>query len=299
VLIKRDDQTGLATGGNKARKLEYLMAEALGRECTAVVTVGGPQSNHCRMTAAACRRLGLEPYLLLTGPQPAEAEGNLLFDRLFGAHLRFVDTTDEAAIAVELACLEEDARAAGHRPYVIPLGGSTALGAAGYVEAMRELERQATCRVDHVVVASGSGGTQAGLVVGAGAWFGGPRVHGVSVSRPREVLVPLVARLADETARLLGVDPPAADAVVVHDCYFGPGYGVMTEDCREAIRLVARTEGLLLDPVYTGKAMAGLVDLVRKGVFERGQTVVFWHTGGVPALQAYRKWFAGDTAPPT
>ncbi|HSW09404.1 MAG TPA: D-cysteine desulfhydrase family protein [Bacillota bacterium] len=292
VLLKRDDQTGLATGGNKARKLEYLLADAMDQKATAVVTVGGLQSNHCRMTAAACRRLGMEPYLLLNGTRPAVLEGNLLLDAIFGATLHFTPLEDAAAMDRELAGLAERARADGHRPWVIPLGGSNSLGALGYVDALRELLGQSAYPLDHVFVASGSGGTQAGLIAGTIGVSRPPLIHGVSVSRTLDMLVPRVSQLAAETAVRLGLTPPPADRVLVYDGYIGPGYAMMTEACRDAIRLVARTEGILLDPVYTGKAMAGLIDLIRAGRFARDETVVFWHTGGVPALQVYREWFA-------
>lgn len=292
LLVKRDDQTGLATGGNKARKLEYLLADAMDQKATAVVTVGDLQSNHCRMTAAACRKLGMEPYLLLNGTRPAVLEGNLLLDAIFGATLHFTPLDDAAAVDRELAGLSARAAADGHRPYVIPMGGSNSLGALGYVDALRELLGQSAPRVDHVFVASGSGGTQAGLIVGTMEAARPPLIHGVSVSRTRDTLGPRVSQLAAETAVLLGLAPPPADHVLVHDGYIGPGYAMMTEACRDAIRLVARTEGILLDPVYTGKAMAGLIDLIRGGRFNRDETVVFWHTGGVPALQVYREWFA-------
>jgi D-cysteine desulfhydrase family pyridoxal phosphate-dependent enzyme len=294
LLLKRDDQTGLATGGNKARKLEYLLADAMDQKATAVVTVGDLQSNHCRMTAAACRRLGIEPYLLLNGLRPAALEGNLLLDAIFGATLHFTPLEDAAAVDRELAKLAERARADGHRPYVIPMGGSNSLGALGYVDAVRELLSQSPCRVDHVFMASGSGGTQAGLIAGTIGMDRPPLIHGVSVSRTRDMLVSRVSQLVAETAARLDADPPPADRVVVYDEYIGPGYAMMTEACRDAIRLVARTEGVLLDPVYTGKAMAGLIDLIRAGRFRRGETIVFWHTGGVPALQVYREWFAGE-----
>ncbi len=291
ILLKRDDQTGLATGGNKARKLGYLLADALGEKATAVVTMGDLQSNHCRMTAAACRMLGLEPYLLLNGTRPAIPEGNLLLDAIFGAKLHFVAIDDATAVDRELAALADRARADGHCPYVIPMGGSNALGALGYVDALRELLRQSAHQVDHVLVASGSGGTQAGLIAGAIGQSRPPLIHGVSVSRTRAKLEPRVSQLVAETAARMGAVPPPADRVLVHDEYVGPGYAIMTEACRDAIRLVARTEGILLDPVYTGKAMAGLIDLTRAGRFDRDETIVFWHTGGVPALQVYREWF--------
>ena len=292
ILLKRDDQTGLAAGGNKTRKLEYLLADAMDQEATAVVTVGDLQSNHCRMTAAACRMLGMEPYLLLNGTRPAALEGNLLMDAIFGATLHFATLGDAPAVDRELAILAARARNEGYRPYVIPMGGSNSLGALGYVDALHELLDQSAYQVDHVVVASGSGGTQAGLIVGTAGATLPPLIHGVSVSRTRDTLVPRVSQLVAETAARMGIHPPSPDRVVIHDGYVGPGYAIMTEACRDAIRLVARTEGVLLDPVYTGKAMAGLIHLIRTGRFDGDDTVVFWHTGGVPALQVYREWFA-------
>jgi 1-aminocyclopropane-1-carboxylate deaminase/D-cysteine desulfhydrase-like pyridoxal-dependent ACC family enzyme len=244
------------------------------------------------MTAAACRMLGLEPYLLLNGTRPALPEGNLLLDAIFGAKLYFAAIDDATAVDRELAALAARARADGYRPYVIPMGGSNALGALGYVDALRELLRQYAHQVDHVFVASGSGGTQAGLIAGTIGESRPPLIHGVSVSRTRDKLEPRVIQLVAETAARMGVAPPPAGQVLVHDDYVGPGYAIMTEPCRDAIRLLARTEGILLDPVYTGKAMAGLIDLIRAGRFDCDETIVFWHTGGVPALQVYREWFA-------
>jgi D-cysteine desulfhydrase family pyridoxal phosphate-dependent enzyme len=289
LWIKRDDQTGLAAGGNKTRKLEFLLAEAQRREADTLLTVGGPQSNHCRQTAAAAARLGLRCVLVLGGHAgQARAGGNLLLDHLLGAEVIWAGERTREAVMDERA---EAERAAGRQPYAIPLGGSTALGAAGYALAMAELLEQARAagvRFDRVVVASSSGGTQAGLVAGARLHGFEGEVLGISIDEERAALQSTVARLAAETAALLGQPHALApDDISVDANYLGGGYGVMGQPEREAIRLFALTEGILLDPVYTGRAAAGLLDLVRRGTIGRGETVLFWHTGGTPALFAY------------
>ncbi len=288
LLVKRDDQTGLASGGNKTRKLEYLLAEALAAGADTVLTVGAPQSNHCRQTAAAAARAGLRCVLVLGGNAPQLEGGNLLLDRLFGAEIVWAGERDRLALLAETAQIEA---AAGRRPHVIPYGGSSPVGAAGYAVAFLELMEQAQAagwRVDHVVTASSSGGTQAGMMVGAWAAGFAGQVHGVSIDRAAADFQPALAELATQTASLLGV-PHAFQAgeMIVHDAYLGGGYGVLGDAERSAIRLLAATEGLLADPVYTGRALAGLLDLIRQGRFTAGETVVFWHTGGLPALFAY------------
>ncbi|MFH1084952.1 MAG: D-cysteine desulfhydrase family protein [Chloroflexota bacterium] len=288
LLIKRDDLTGLAAGGNKVRKLEYLVADALHQGAQTLITTGAAQSNHVCQTAAAAARYGLGCVLVLGGVAPAHTTGNVLLDRLLGAHLRWAGQRDTYALMEEVA---QEERAAARKPYLIPVGGSNAIGAAAYVEAMAEMIRQARdleARVDHVIVASGSGGTQAGLMVGASAHHFAGRVWGISVSQPAAALRQTVADLAQLTAAFLDLRMPLdLAALTVNDDYLGEGYGVLGGAEREAIELVARTEGLLLDPVYTGRAMAGLVDLVRRGAFGPQETVLFWHTGGLPALFAY------------
>jgi D-cysteine desulfhydrase family pyridoxal phosphate-dependent enzyme len=286
VFIKRDDLTGLAFGGNKVRKLEFLLAEATAKGCDVVITTGGPQSNHCRMTAAFARKLGLDCALVLTGEDEPARNGNLLLDTLLGAELRFIG--DEGRAEAEMEALAEDHRRRGRRPYVIPLGGSNGLGCAGYVLAAQEIVVQASelgVRFDRVFCASGSGGTQAGLILGALAFSAPWSVAGVSVSRGAEQLKARVCEVAAQgAARLgLGVEVKPQD-VVIYDQYVGEGYGKLTEGCAEAIRLLARTEGVFLDPVYTGKAMACLIDLVRRGAVGAEETVLFTHTGGTPAL---------------
>jgi D-cysteine desulfhydrase len=294
LLIKRDDQTGLALGGNKVRKLEYLAADALAQGCDHLITTGAPQSNHCRQTAAAAARLGLGCSLVLRGRPAAEATGNLLLDRLFGAHVYWSDDRPRPEVMAEVA---DELRAAGRKPYVIPLGGSNVMGATGYVQAMEELAYQLAEQrqnVDFIVFASSSGGTQAGIVLGARVTGFRGRLLGISVDRPADELKAQVAALATATATHLGLGTVSvAGEVEVNDDYLGEGYGIMHDGDREAIRLLAQLEGILLDPVYTGRAMGGLIDLIRWGAFTRGQTVLFWHTGGAPALFAYGRELGG------
>jgi D-cysteine desulfhydrase len=288
LLIKRDDMTGLALGGNKSRKLEFLVADALAQQCDHLITTGAAQSNHCRQTAAAAARYGLGCTLVLRGAPPARPVGNLLLDQLLGAHLNW---TEERSVAEVTAAAQQELRALGRKPYTIPLGGSNVIGATGYVLAMEELINQAAAErinIDFIVFASSSGGTQAGLVLGARVYGFRGRVLGISVDSSADELKMQSGALATATATHLGLGTLSiADEVEVNDDYLGEGYGVVGDAEREAIRLVAGLEGILLDPVYTGRAMAGLIDLIRWGAFGRGQTVLFWHTGGTPALFAY------------
>lgn len=294
LWVKRDDQTGLATGGNKTRKLEFSVGEALRRGADTLVTLGAVQSNHARQTAAAAARCGLSCVLVLRGHPPAEARGNLLLDHLLGARVVFAGDRDREEVAAEAV---EGLRAAGRRPFLIPVGASDEYGAPGFVAAMEELAAQlsaAGLRVDRLVVASSSFGTQAGMVAGARLLGLPVRVEGIAIdSRAHEVRAQ-VADLANRTLRRLGRQETISEAeVVAHDGYLGGGYAVLGEPEREAIRLAAREEGLLLDPVYTGRAMAGLVDLVRQRAYAAGETVLFWHTGGAVALHAYGEALLG------
>ena len=283
LYVKRDDQTGLALGGNKARKLEFLLAEAQAVGARTLITVGAAQSNHCRQVAALARKFGLDCILVLSGEPPAQASGNLLLDTIFGAEIIWT-TLSERGLTLNRAF--DKAWAAGRRPYLIPLGGSTGLGALGYEAAFRELLEQGI-NPDWMIVASSSGGTQAGLVLGArlAAWNG--KILGISIDEPRKHLQAVVAALANDAGELLGetckIEP---GDVMVNADYLGEGYGVLGSPEIEAIRMFARKEGLLLDPVYTGRAAAGLIDLIRKGTFKPEETVLFWHTGGTPALFA-------------
>jgi D-cysteine desulfhydrase family pyridoxal phosphate-dependent enzyme len=292
LLVKRDDLTGLALGGNKARKLELLCAEALAAGADVLVTGGGSQSNHARMTAAAANRLGLGCHLAVAGNAPSGTEsGNLLLSRLLGAELHFTGTRDyyaaEAAITDLAARLEAD----GQRPYAIPIGGASVTGVRAYLEAADELLGQLEAPPDWVVVADGSGGTHAGLLAGLGRRT---RILGVDVGT-RPDLDDVVPGLAAQAAAAAGREIPQVEVIIDHS-RFGAGYGQPTPETKEAIRAAARCEGLLLDPVYTGKAMAGLIGWAREERFAPGETVVFWHTGGAPALfaEGYGAWLTGE-----
>ena len=288
IYVKRDDQTGLATGGNKARKLEFLFADAIAQGCDHVVTLGGPQSNHVRQTAAGAAKLGLGCSLVLRGHAPAQRLGNLLLDELLGAKIHWsgARTRDEVGVEVMAAL-----RAAGARPYLIPVGGSNGLGSLGYACAMEEaLDQLAAQRlaIDAMVFASSSGGTHAGLALGAAVRGYAGRVLGVAIDAPEAELVAHVTALAVDAGKIAGAHHVAPQLRVdANSDYLGGGYSVVGDLEREAIRTVARLEGLLLDPVYTGRAMGGLIDLVRRGVFTKGQTILFWHTGGAAALSAF------------
>jgi D-cysteine desulfhydrase family pyridoxal phosphate-dependent enzyme len=291
LLIKRDDQTGLAMGGNKTRKLEFLVAEAQANGARTLVTAGALQSNHCRQTAAAAARYGFDCCLVLVGEAPPAASGNLLLDQLLGAEVVW---SSKPAREETLQKTFQSLWEAGRRPYLIPYGGSNPTGAAAYAFAMQELQKQ-DVHPDWIVFASSSGGTQAGLALGARLFGYSGKVLGISVDETAEVLQSRVARLAGETADLLG-EPQAfsPEEVLVNADYLGGGYGVMGAPEREAIELFARSEGLLLDPVYTGRAAAGLVDLIRKGFFGKEAEVLFWHTGGTPALFAEKYRALGE-----
>jgi D-cysteine desulfhydrase family pyridoxal phosphate-dependent enzyme len=288
LLAKRDDQTGLATGGNKTRKLEFSVAEALRQGADTLVTMGAVQSNHVRQTAAAAAACGLRCVAVLRGHPPAAATGNLLLDHLLGARVVFSGDRTREEVAAEAVAAE---RSGGHRPYLIPVGASDEVGAAGFVAAAEELAAQLAERriqADRVVFASSSFGTQAGLCVGARAIGFRPQLAAIAVDSRREELQAGVADIAARLVRRLGLDLAVTrEEIVAHDGYLGGGYAVMGEPEREAIQLAARCEGLLLDPVYTGRAMAGLIDLVRRGEIGKDETVVFWHTGGAAALHAY------------
>ncbi len=298
IYIKRDDLLGLSGGGNKTRKLEFVVADALAKGCDTLITCGAVQSNHCRLTLSAAVKEGLKCRLVLEervpGSYKPEASGNnFLFDLLGVESVTVVKGGSD--MAAEMGKVAEQCISEGRKPYVIPGGASNPIGATGYVACAQELDRQLFdlgLDIDHVVVPSGSAGTHAGMVVGMAGTNMGIPVSGINVSRPRQVQEELVYGLAIETAEHVGcVSGINREAVVCYDDYVGPGYSVPTEGMIEAVTMLARTEGILLDPVYTGKQMAGLIDLVRKGHFERGQRILFLHTGGSPALFAYADIF--------
>jgi D-cysteine desulfhydrase family pyridoxal phosphate-dependent enzyme len=281
LWIKRDDLTGFALGGNKVRKLEFFLGEARATGADVLLTTGGHQSNHARITAASAARAGLGCVLVLSGGEPATYTGNLLLDRLFGAELRFVRTGAEREPTLEATAAE--LRAAGRRPLLIPLGGSTPLGARGYVEAAREVAAQFRAlgvAPQALVHGSSSGGTQAGLVVGCQVAGLTTHVIGVSADETRADLRRRVIQIARTLAAELGVPTPSDEAVDVRDEYVGAGYGLPTLASEEATQVFARLEGIVLDATYGAKAAAGLVDMVRHGGFARSDTVCFWHTGG-------------------
>jgi L-cysteate sulfo-lyase len=294
LWIKRDDCTGLATGGNKTRKLEYLIGEALAKKADIVITQGATQSNHARQTAAAAAKFGMACEILLedrTGYRHDDyrQSGNVILDRLLGATIRHVPANTDMDAA--MAQLADELKSQGRTPYVIPGGGSNPVGALGYVTCALELAEQANgigLDIDLLVHATGSTGTQAGLLAGLEGSRAGIPVLGIGVRAPRPVQEEKVYSLAARTADLLGIPGAVARERVVANCdYVGAGYGLPTAGMMEALELVARTEGILLDPVYSGKAMAGLVDLIRKGQYAKGQNIVFLHTGGAVGLFGY------------
>jgi len=291
LWVKRDDLTGLAMGGNKARKLELLLGEARAQGSDVVITVGAVQSNHCRMTAAAAKRVGLDAIVVLNGEEPQLRQGNLLLDSIFGAEIRIVQTDDDYILMGVVEDLARQLRRDGRHPYIIPRGGSNALGAAAYLEASLEMLEQAKSlgiRVEAIVHASTSGGTQSGLYTGTKMTESGVRVIGISAGPKREVVTKRVLGIVSDLTELLELRwRPHPDDLLVFDDYVGERYGVPTPECLEAIKVMARTEGILLDPVYTGKGMAGLMGLIHQEYFRRDQQVVFWHTGGQPAVFAH------------
>ena len=284
ILVKRDDQTGLALGGNKTRKLEFLVAEALEQGARMLISGGALQSNHCRQTAAAAARFGLDCTLVLNGEMRERPSANLLLDQLFGAQI--LTLQDRAYRDQILQETYDQAVAAGKRPYLVTYGGSSPTGALGYGFAMQEFMDQ-NVNADWIVFGTSSGGTHAGLVLGQRVFGYKGKVLGISIDEPEAWLKMRVSELASDASELLGerIDF-TPDDVLANEEYCQAGYGVLTDAEREAVKLFARMEGLLLDPVYTGRAAAGMLDLIRKGFFKKDETVLFWHTGGAPALFA-------------
>lgn len=286
LLIKRDDQTGLAFGGNKTRKLEYLMGDAVSKKANVVLSTGAAQSNHCRQTAAAAARCGLDCTLILVEPEPEEPSANYFLDLLLGANIVW---TPKSSRDLTLEVTFKEAERSGFNPYLIPYGGSNALGAYAYYQAYQELLAQLKGELpDWIVFASSSGGTQAGLFL-ASRVFDGPKVLGISVDEPETHLRNTVAKISLDLIENLDLEVEInMEQILVDANYTGEGYGIMNEQDRKAIRLFAETEGILLDPVYTGRAGGGLLDLISKGFFDRNDKVLFWHTGGTPGLFADR-----------
>jgi len=300
LWIKRDDCTGLAGGGNKTRKLEFLLGDAFEQSADTLVTQGAVQSNHVRQTAAAAAAHGLKCEIILeerTGSKAIDytRNGNVLMDRLFGATLRTVPGGTDMVAELETTAAEVAAR--GGRPYIIPGGGSNAIGALGYVDCAREIVVQADeldLPIDRIVTATGSAGTHAGLVAGLAVMGADVPVLGIGVRAPRAKQEENVLKLARQTATLLGRPDAVTAQMVVADCdYVGEGYGLVDAGVIDALKLAARTDGIVLDPVYTGKAMKGLIALARAGHFE-GETVVFLHTGGAQGLFGYQGEIEGS-----
>lgn len=293
LFVKRDDLTGVGMGGNKVRKLSFILADALAKKADTVITCGGVQSNHCRQTALWAAALGLECHLILTGDEPPLYQGNLLIDNLAGAKLHFIGTQKEAPPQMEL--LAEQLTAAGRKPYQIPLGGSNHIGVLGYKSAAQEIAAQGKgMRVlfDDLVLATGSGGTQAGLILGVEECLSKATVHGVSVSREQGEMIERIEKLLNDSQDLAkNKKPSIRKKISVFDGYIGEGYAKVTSAGLEAIKLFSSLEGIILDPVYTGKAAAGFLDLLQKGFFDNSENVLFIHTGGFPANFAFADHF--------
>jgi len=289
IYVKRDDLTGLALGGNKTRKLNYLMAEALNQGCDTVITAGAAQSNHCRQTAAAAAQLGLDCHLVLGGEAPELAQGNLLLDRLFNAEIHWAGENRKGE---DIPQITDRLKSAGKKVKVIPYGGSDRIGARGFVDGFIELTNQVDIRgFSSIVFASSSGGTHAGLEVGKHITGADIELQGINIDKdvdPNRSFRDVIVKLCSEVAQDFQLDIKYTDEnIALADDYIGDGYGVVGEQEREALSLLAELEGIILDPVYTGRAMAGLIDMIRKGKYIKGEQVIFWHTGGAPAVFAY------------
>jgi len=302
IWMKRDDMTGLATGGNKARKLEFLLADAIANKADTVLTFGAVQSNHCRMTAAAACKLGLKSFLVLSGEKPERLTGNLLLDEIMGCEYLFLPSfmdpskLDDMRLAV--FNIVQELTEKGRSVYMIPPGGSTPLGDLGYYVAAVEMFEQARdlgMRIDHIFVAMGSGGTQAGLLAGVKSLDMPAKVIGIAVNKEgslEELGLPPIDVIANEVGDLIGKDVNAGpeDTIIDYN-YYGETYGKPTAACIEAIKLLARLEGIFLEPVYTGKAMAGMIDMIQQGRFRKDENIVFMHTGGYPGIFPYGEAF--------
>jgi D-cysteine desulfhydrase len=284
LWIKRDDLTGHAFGGNKIRKLEYLIADAQTKNADSLVTAGAVQSNHCRQTAGAAARFGMHCVLVLEGHEAPEETGNVLLDLLFGAELVWAQDRE---LLDALQSTYDSIAEGGSNPYLVPFGGSNAIGSAGYVEAMHEFLDQ-DVEVDRIVVPVTSGGTLAGLLAGSNMYGFEGEITAIRIGRYEGAVLERLAAHAKETAALFGHDIELdSNEIDVREGYMDPGYAVLTDLEREAIMTFARLEGIMLDPVYTGRAAGGMLDLIHKGEIGVDERVLFWHTGGTPALFAY------------
>lgn len=308
IFIKRDDQTGLAFGGNKTRKLEFIMADVLEKKADCIITWAGVQSNWCRQLVASSKKLKIRPVLILFKKPPFtdDFDGNLLLDYIMDAEIKIIEV-EKNKKTLELKDIEDivenvvkEEKRKGYNPYVAPIGGSlvegsmtSPLGAIAYIEAFLELYEQSKelkINIDSVVVATGSGSTQAGLLVGAKILSPETKIIGISVSEEKEKMRDYVRKIAEHTLSEINIkDKIEDDEIIVFDEYLNEGYGVLNKEIADAIAIVAKEEGIFLDPVYTGKAMAGMIDLIVKGYFKESENIVFFHTGGTPAIFPYRK----------
>lgn len=287
IYIKRDDMTGVSTGGNKVRKLEYLLYDAKEKGADYVLTTGGAQSNHAMLTAACCNKIGIKAILVLKQRGVQGRVGNLLINELLGADVRFVDSDSYDDVYKEMDRIADELRAAGHKPYLVPVGGSVPLGTVGYVDCAREIFAEALeqdIKIDRIVSTAGSGGTLAGLVLGAMLYGDGCKVTGVAVCD--DPFEEITAELVNGAAEILGADVRLEPKDIDILRYYGAGYAKPSKEGLEAITLMAQQEGLILDPVYTGKAFAGLMHLIRTGKISENETVLFLHSGGTASLFA-------------
>lgn len=295
ILVKREDLTDTAMSGNKVRKLEFLLADAQQKKCDFIITCGGYQSNHARTTAVAAARLGLKCHLILRNGMGSPLEGNLFLDRLVGAETQFVNEQAYQEIDKLMAAAAEEAKERGKKPYIISEGGSDEIGALGYVKAAQELAEQlktSKIKVDHIILAVGSGGTYAGLLVGKHLYDISANIYGINVCDDEAYFVNKIHRIVKSMQKKIGVDLKIGKRDInIIDGYVGKGYGLSRQEEIDIIKMAAKSEGLILDPVYTGKAMYGLVDQIRQGRFKEGETVLFLHTGGLFGIFAKKSLF--------
>lgn len=289
IFMKRDDLTGLALGGNKTRKLEFILADALKLGCDTIITAGAAQSNHCRQTAAAAAKLNLECHLLLGGEAPLKAQGNLLLDHIFDCHIHWTGSNRKGE---DIPRIFAQLKAEGKKPYLVPYGGSNELGAISFIDAVAELEQQnKEHEFSHVIFASSSGGTHAGLILGKQIYKKNYELIGINIDKETNSGLPFeqqITQLVNSTAKFIDLDYTfSEEQLILNSDYTGNGYGVVGPQEKEAITLTAKFEGILLDPVYTARAMSGLIHLIRSGKISKHNKVLFWHTGGAPSLFAY------------
>ena len=289
IFMKRDDLTGLALGGNKTRKLEYILADALKQGCDTIITAGAAQSNHCRQTAAAAAKLDLECHLLLGGEAPLKAQGNLLLDQIFACHIHWTGSNRKGE---DITRIFAQLKAEGKKPYIVPYGGSNELGAISFIDGVAELQQQKKgAEFSHVIFASSSGATHAGLILGKQIYNKTFELVGINIDKDTNAALPFdqyITQLVNSSAKFIGLDYTfSKDQLILNSDYVGNGYGIVGPQENEAIALTAKFEGILLDPVYTGRAMSGLIHLIRSGKIGKDNEVLFWHTGGAPSLFAY------------